>query len=229
MSPRPIRIFGAGIRASVVVDLIGWQFADQFRVEGYYDDRLIPGGKGPGGFPIPGTFADGLAEMPRLDRWAFVAAGTRTSAGGCRVFWELRSRGVQIASLVSSAAHVSPTAGIGENALVFPGSYVGTQVRVGHLFCAHGGSVVEHHGQLGHNVLLGPGVSIASSCQIGSHSFLGAGATMIPERRVGPGTLLGAGSLMVRDIPAHVVGLWTTGCCRAGGSPRQRRADARGR
>ena len=68
-----MRIFGAGVRARLVLDLIAWQFADCFGVEGYYDDGLVVGTTGPGGYPILGNFAEGLEEMRGLGRQAFVA------------------------------------------------------------------------------------------------------------------------------------------------------------
>lgn len=200
-----LRIFGAGVRASIVVDLIAWQFADLFQVQGYYDDRLPGGTHGPAGYPVLGTLADGVREMPGADCKAFVALGTRASAKGCQIFMTLQSRGVSASSFISLTAHVSPSAEIGQNALVLPGVFIGHQAKIGNMFCAHGGSVVEHHSHIGHNVLLGPGVAIASSVYIGSHSFLGTGVKVIPEMSVGCGSWLGAGSIVIRDIPAHVV------------------------
>lgn len=204
-----VRIFGAGVRASLVVDLIGWQFADMFEVEGFYDDFPAADGRGPAGLPILGSFAQGLAELPALassgSTAAFIAAGTRTSAAGYRVLAALFESKVPVVSLVSPAAHVSPSASIGHNALVCPGVYIGTEVRIGHLFCAHGGTVIEHHSSVGDNVLMGPGCSIASACRVGSHVFLGAGSTLIPRVKIGEGTLLGAGSVVLGEIPPHSV------------------------
>ncbi len=66
------------------------------------------------------------------------------------------------ARLIAPTAHVSPSATIGENALVFGGVFIGSEVTIGRLFTAHGGTVVEHHCTLGHNILLGPGVNLAA-------------------------------------------------------------------
>lgn len=202
-----LRIFGAGVRASVVVDLIHWHFADQIAVEGFYDDRRPVGTTGPGGYPVLGTVENGIAAVSqeRMLRTAFVALGTRASARGCQVFLELRDRGVRLLNLVAPTAHVSPSARIGDNALVLPGVFVGCGATIGHLFCAHGGAVVEHHGRVGHNVLLGPNVAIASRANIASHVFIGAGCAIVPQITVGSGTLLGAGAVVVRDVPAHAI------------------------
>jgi sugar O-acyltransferase (sialic acid O-acetyltransferase NeuD family) len=203
--PEPLRVFGAGVRAQLIADLIDWQFADVFRIEGYYDDHPPADGTGPGGFPIFGTFADGVRDMPRLDRRAIIATGTRSSVRGCRVLAELRAHTVPIASLISPAALVSPSAVFGDNAVVFPGVFIGANVRIGDLFCAHGGAVVEHHSELGHNVMMGPRGALSGFVNVASHCFLGAGCAVHPERLIGRGSMIGAGSVVVRDIPPHVI------------------------
>ncbi len=200
-----LRIFGAGVRAQVVVDLIAWCFADQLEIEGFYDDRLAVGSSGPSGYPILGNVPYGLEQMPASNSTAFIALGTRASATGCEIFLALQERHVSVQSLIAPTAHISPSARIGQNALVMPGVFIGCDARIGHLFCAHGGAVIEHHCRIGHNVLLGPGVALASKVSIGSHAFLGAGATIIPEKTVGHGTFLGAGSLIIHDIPSGVI------------------------
>lgn len=200
-----LRIFGAGVRATVAVDLIAWQFTGQIEVEGFYDDRKPIGSAGPGGFTVLGTVDDGLRETPDLGVHAFVALGTRSSAKAWALFCELQRKGVQCISLIPAGAFVSPSARIGDNALLMPGVFVGCEARIGHLFTAHAGSVVEHHSRIGDNVLLGPGVAMASGVEIGSHSFVGAGARLIPGTRLGEGVMLGAGSVVTRSLPSHRV------------------------
>jgi sugar O-acyltransferase (sialic acid O-acetyltransferase NeuD family) len=200
-----LRIFGAGIRAKIIVDAIAWQFSEHIKVEGFYDDRLPVGEGGPGGFPIFGSVSDGAAYVRNSDCSAFVALGTRSAWNACRLFMELQAAGVNILRIISPTASVSPSARIGQNAFIAAGVFIGSEVRIGHMFCAHGGSVVEHDCQIGNNVLLGPGVAVASKVFLGSHSFLGTGCKVVPETKIGKGALLGAGSLVIRDIPDYVV------------------------
>jgi sugar O-acyltransferase (sialic acid O-acetyltransferase NeuD family) len=200
-----LHIFGAGVRASVVTDLIQWDFADRILLDGYYDDNVPAGTPGPAGRPVLGTVAEGIEAVARSGTMAFVALGTFASARGCQVFLELRSRQVNVPHLVSPRAHVSPSACLGENVLIMPGVFVGSQVTIGHMTCAHGGVAIEHNTRIGHNVLLGPGVALAGYVTVGSHSFLGAGCSIIPEVTLGSGVLLGAGAVVVRDIPSYSV------------------------
>src|ERR1017187_9221893 len=106
---RRLRVFGAGINAAKIVDLIAWQFADNVEVEGFYDDRRPAGAKGPGNLPILGTVAQGLDEVPRHDVDAFVALGTKASAKSCEIFLALRAAGASLPSLIAPSAHISPS------------------------------------------------------------------------------------------------------------------------
>ncbi len=200
-----LRIFGAGMRGGLVADLLRWQFADSVQIEGFYEDRELPGGKGPSEIPILGSVDQGIEEIAASGSEAFVAFGTSASAKACELFLKLDAREVPIASVISPAAHVFPSARIGRNALIFPGAYIGSQVAAGDMLCAHGNAVVEHHCTLGHNVLLSPGVSLANSVKVGSHCFLGAGADSVPESTIGCGAIVGAGATVVEDVKPHYV------------------------
>jgi len=205
LTMRRLRVFGAGINAAKIVDLIVWQFANSFEVDGFYDDRMPVGARGPGNLPILGTVAQGVEEAPHHDVDAFVALGTKASARCCEIFLALRAAGVSLPSLISPSAHVSPSVRFGLNNLVFPGVYFGCDVELGHLCWAHGGTVVEHHTKIGHNVLFGAAAAIGSFSVVDSHSFLGNGVVTVPKARIRCGTLVGTGSLVVKELPPHTI------------------------
>ena len=200
-----LRIFGAGMRGGLVADLVRWQFSDSIEIEGFYEDRELPDGKGPFDYPVLGKIEDGLAEIGGTGAQAFVAYGTKASAGACELLMRLEAADVPLASIVSPGANVFPSARIGRNALVFPGAYIGSEVAVGDLLCAHGNAVIEHHCTIGHNVLLGPGVSLSNSVNVWSHCFFGAAVSSIPETIIGCGTVVGAGAAIIEDLPPHSV------------------------
>jgi sugar O-acyltransferase (sialic acid O-acetyltransferase NeuD family) len=200
-----LRIFGAGVRASCIMDLIHWQLSDRFAIEGYYDDRIPAGTRGPGGKTIFGPVEQGIEEATQLGFTSFVALGSKASEKTCQVFLRLKENQCEIASLIAPGTCISPSAVIGQNALIMPGVYIGCEVVIGHIFIAYGGCTVEHHNKIGHNVTLGPGVTVAGCAQINSHCFIGAGSIMVPETKVGTGSYLGAGCLVIEDIPPHTV------------------------
>jgi sugar O-acyltransferase (sialic acid O-acetyltransferase NeuD family) len=200
-----LRIFGGGIRAAVAADLVRWRFAEDIRIEGYYDDRRPAGDAGPDGYPILGTVEQGLKQMPDSGCSALVMLGTRASARGCEVFLKLRELDVDVISLVAPDAFVSMSARIGRNTLVPPGAYIGAHVEVGDMVTLHGGCIIEHHTRIGSNVFMGPGVVMAGSVTIGNHAFLGTACRLIPEASVGVGSVIGGGALVRGSIPPHVV------------------------
>jgi sugar O-acyltransferase (sialic acid O-acetyltransferase NeuD family) len=204
-SKKPVRIFGAGVRAAIAVDLIAWEFADSVRVEGFYDDRLEPSSKGPGGYPILGSTTQGLDEAPQSAASVFIAIGTLYSARAAEFFITLRNAGVEFLRLASPSARISPSAQIGDNALILPGGFVGCGVQIGHLVCMHGGAIIEHHSSVGNSVLLAPGVATASYATIGSYCFIGVGCKIISSVSIGRGSLLGAGAIVVCEIPPHTI------------------------
>lgn len=202
---KSLRIFGAGVRASCIADLIRWQLSDQFAIEGYYDDRIPAGTTGPGGKPILGPVEQGIKEATQSGFTSFVALGAKASEKTCEVFLRLSANGCEVVNLISPRAFISPSVALGKNALIMPGVYIGCEVVIGHIFIAYGGCTLEHHNKIGHNVTLGPGVTVAGFAQINSHCFIGAGSIMIPETKIGTGSYLGAGCLVVEDIPPHTV------------------------
>lgn len=207
MSPIPLHIFGAGMRARVVVDHLAWHFAERYAVAGFWDDGKPAGSAGPGGFPVLGTVAEGIASLAYTEAQAFLALGINRSWRSFEVLGALRDAGVAIASLVAPSAHVAPSARLGVGALVMPGVFIGAEVIAGDLLTAQAGVSVEHHCRLGDNVLLGPGATLCGVVEVASHCFLGAGTTVIPEIRVGAGTMTGAGSVVVRHLPAGVIAM----------------------
>lgn len=205
MSTR-LRLFGAGVRAQIVLDLLKWQFQGRFDVEGAYDDAIPSGQRVHGELSVLGTTEQGLLDARTERATSFlVAFGTRSSIGACRIFRSLIECGADVPSLISPSAAVSPSARLGRNTIVVPGVYVGAGVTIGDMVVTHGGAAIEHHCTIGHNVLIAPGVSLAGAVVVEDHCFLGVGACIMPEITVGTGSLLGAGSVVTTAIAAHSV------------------------
>ena len=97
-----IRVFGAGVRAALVANLISWQFVDRFLIEGYYCDQREKGTLGPLDRPILGTVANGLKEVLGDGISAFVALGTRAASLGCAVFLELEANRIPLPTLIGT-------------------------------------------------------------------------------------------------------------------------------
>ena len=47
-----LRVFGSGVRGTLVTNLVSWELSDQFNIEGFYDNLIFDERKGPNGLPI---------------------------------------------------------------------------------------------------------------------------------------------------------------------------------
>jgi sugar O-acyltransferase (sialic acid O-acetyltransferase NeuD family) len=203
--PARLRLFGAGVRAQVVIDLVAWQLGDAFVVEGAYDDAKAPGTR-VRGVPVLGPVEQGLHDAARDPGCQFlVAFGSRGRFRACELFMRLRGVGAPLATLVAPGASVAPSARVGAGAVVLPNAFLGCDVEAGELCFVHAGATVEHHSRLGRDVLAAPGASVASGVRVGDHCFLGVGSAVAPECEVGTGTVVGAGAVVVRSHPPHAV------------------------
>ena len=201
-----LRLFGAGARAQIVLDLLKWQFQGRFEVEGAYDDAIPAGQMVHGELSVLGTTEQGLIDARNEGASAFlVTFGTRASIRACHLFRRLLECGADIPSLIAPSAAVSPSARFGRNTIVGPGVFVGAGVTIGDMVVAHGGAAIEHHCAIGNNVLIAPGVSLAGAVVVEDHCFLGVGACVMPGITVGTGALLGAGSVVTGAVAAHSV------------------------
>jgi sugar O-acyltransferase (sialic acid O-acetyltransferase NeuD family) len=201
-----LRLFGAGVRARVTLDLVKWQFDGRFDVEGAYDDAIPAGHVVHGDLRVLGSTDQGLRDARNDPSCAFlVTFGTRASIGACRVFRGLIDGGAHVPSLIAPGAAVSPSARLGRNTIVPPGVFVGAGVTIGDLVVMHGGVAIEHDCRIGNNVLLAPGVSLAGAVIVEDHCFFGVGASVMPEVTIGTGALLGAGAVATRAVATHSV------------------------
>jgi len=96
-----LRIFGAGVRAQVIVDLARQHFSSEYELEGFYDDNSQLGKIGPADLPVLGPIERGLSELPGSGVHAFFALGTHKSWRNFEILHNLRSRNVPIANLIS--------------------------------------------------------------------------------------------------------------------------------
>lgn len=199
-------LFGAGVMGRVVADLVAWQFADRYRVAGFFDDGRRPGEEIAG----HGRVLGGVVDAPDFvtgDSEVFLCLGSRHRGKALALLAELRGKGVTLARLVSPSAHLAPSARLGDNALLMPGALLGCGSAAGDLFFAYGNATVEHDVSIGHGVLFGPGASAASGARVGHGALVGVGATLSNSVTLGAGALLGAGAVAVRDIPTGTVAL----------------------
>jgi sugar O-acyltransferase (sialic acid O-acetyltransferase NeuD family) len=120
-----------------------------------------------------------------------------------------RFAGRPFASLVALSALVSPSAEIGEGALICEQAMVNNSAKIGQHFQANVYAQVSHDCVIGDFVTLSPRVSVNGWVEIGDDVFVGAGAVIrngSPERRlrIGAGATIGMGAVVTKDVPPGV-------------------------
>jgi acetyltransferase EpsM len=120
-----------------------------------------------------------------------------------RIAMEILAGGGALASVVHPAAHVAPSARIGDGTLVCAGAIVGPGARIGRDCIVNHGAIVEHDGAVADHVNLSTGFACGGRARIEEGAFAGVGAVLIPDVRVARWTYLAAGAVVVKDTEPH--------------------------
>ena len=194
---RPVRkvvVVGAGGHAKVVLEVL--RAAGGFEVAGLVDPNPaqaeVLGVRVLGGDDIlPGLRSRGVAA-------AVVALGSNRARE--RVGDGLRAMGFALPAAVHPSALVSPSARIGDGAVVMARAVLGTLAAVGEFAIINTGAVVEHDNRIGRAAHVAPGVALAGSVTVGDRALVGVGSAVRPGIRIGADAVVGAGSAVVADV-----------------------------
>jgi sugar O-acyltransferase (sialic acid O-acetyltransferase NeuD family) len=116
------------------------------------------------------------------------------------IFQKIRSLGLFTPSLISSHAHIDPSATLGIANVICAKAHIGPMVIVGNNNLINTGAIIEHESIIGDHCHIAPSATIAGRVDIKSSCFIGAGATIIENLSIATHTTLGAGSTLVRCI-----------------------------
>jgi sugar O-acyltransferase (sialic acid O-acetyltransferase NeuD family) len=192
-------VFGAGGHGQVVADVAiqaGWSVA------GFVDDRLGTDSTAGLKFPILGDRA-WLASAPKSDYHVALGIGDNYARGSVAEF--LRSQAIQIATIISPSAVLSPTARIGAGTVVMHGAVVNVMAVIGEGVIINTCAVVEHHANIGMYAHISPNSTLGGGVEVGNFAQVALGSTVLPFLRIGNRSILGAGSVAIRAVPDDVV------------------------
>ena len=152
-----------------------------------------------------GTEVHGLAVRAADDPPADGAAAVVGAGGDRLAHWALlASHGWRAASVLHPAAHVAPSARVGDGCVVAPGVVVGAATELGEHVLLGRGALVGHHTALGTGVVLNPGANVAGHVRLGVGVTVGMGALVADHLEVGDGAVIAAGAVVVRPVAAGV-------------------------
>lgn len=193
-----IVVVGAGNHAKVVLEAI-WAMGT-FEVVGLTDpstaDLEVLGSPVLGGDELlPSLYAQGVAS-------AVVAIGSNSRRQ--QIGRSLLALGFNLPVVVHPFALISPSATIGQGAVVMAGAVVGTLASIGELAIINTGAIVEHDNRIGESAHIGPGVALAGGVRVGNRTLVGVGSAVRPDISIGDDSIIGAGSAVVADVPSGV-------------------------
>jgi acetyltransferase EpsM len=106
------------------------------------------------------------------------------------------------ATVVHATAWVSPTARIGEGAVIMAGAVVQGGAILGAHSIVNSGAIVEHDVVLGEHTHVASGATLGGAAHVGPMVHIGLGASVRDHTSVGAGATVGMGAVVVRDIAA---------------------------
>jgi len=114
-----------------------------------------------------------------------------------KVYAEIKQRGYQLISYVSSRATVCDNA-IGDNCFVLEDNTLQPFTRIGNNVVLWSGNHIGHHGEIKDHVLFTSHVVMSGHCVIEPYCFLGVNATLRDGITLGEGTCVAMGALVTK-------------------------------
>lgn len=197
-SARQLLVIGAGGHARVVIDVA--------RAAGY--DPVAALDPDSIGSTCNGVLVVGDDAMAQRLFDEGVTQGV-VAIGDNRLRWmlgeRLRAIGFTLPPVVHPSAIVSPSARVGDGAVLMPLAVVNASATIGRLAIVNTAAVVEHDCAIGDGAHVAPGCRLGGTVSVGTGALLGIGSVVRPEASIGDFAVIGAGSTVIGDIAGHQV------------------------
>ncbi len=195
-----IVVIGGGEHARVVIEALRSAFGDR-EPAGFVDPESCDETRTRLGVERLGG-EDVLEQYPGL-RGILGFAALETRQRRVEAVGRLAPQLVGWATVLHPTAWVSPTATVGEGAVILAGAIVQTGARIGAHCVVNTGAIVEHDVVLGEHAQLAPGVILGGGVEVGPAAYIGLGAVVRDHVSVGPGATVGMGAVVVRNVAAE--------------------------
>lgn len=145
-----------------------------------------------------------LGKIPEADR--FVDEHTEFVVGiGSNIvrrrFQEvLTEKNYLLATLVHPSAVIGSNVVLAPGTVVMPGGIVNNGAHLGRGVIVNTSASVDHDCLIGDFCHISPGAHLCGTVELGENSMIGAGSTVINNLKIPSNTIIGAGSVVVRSL-----------------------------
>jgi len=115
------------------------------------------------------------------------------------VYDEIKEKGYQLISYVSSKATVFPEAEIGDNCFILEDNTIQPFTPIGNNVVLWSGNHIGHHGKIHDHVFFTSHVVLSGHCDVQPYCFLGVNATIRDFTTIAEGTLIAMGACVTKD------------------------------
>lgn len=156
------------------------------------------------GVPFLGSTQDGLIGSD-----CHFVVGVGNPGTRAQIVENLVGHGLEAATLIHPTAVVGEDSSVGPGSIVCAGVHISVNVRLGRHTHLNPASVVGHDTVLDDFVSVNPNATVSGDVRIGSRAVVGAGAVVLQGLTIGAGSLVGAAACVVRNVPdgATVMGV----------------------
>ncbi|WP_164473043.1 acetyltransferase [Clostridium sp. E02] len=135
--------------------------------------------------------------------YVFIAIGDNKLR--CKLMDTVKKYALQVVTIISPNAYISPRAEIGTGSCVMAGAAISVNCKIGEGVIINTNSSVDHDCQINDYVHIAPGTAISGSTIISKGTHIGTNAAVIDGVRIGSWSYIGAGAAVVKDIPSNVM------------------------
>ena len=115
------------------------------------------------------------------------------------IYNQIKEKGYDLISYVSSKATVFPGAKIGENCFILEDNTIQPYTPIGNNVVMWSGNHIGHHGLIKDHVFFTSHVVLSGHCVVESYCFFGVNSTIRDGIHLAEGSLIGMGALVTKD------------------------------
>ncbi|WP_454871093.1 acetyltransferase [Priestia megaterium] len=152
-------------------------------------------------FGIPVISFENLEQLYSPDKYKIFVAITFTNLNRTRtrLFQQVKEKGYDLVSYISSNAFVWRNVDIGENCFIFEDNTIQYEVKIGNNVILWSGNHIGHRSVIKDNCFLSSHVVVSGYCVINENCFLGVNSTVIDNITIGKDNLIAAGALVIKN------------------------------